>query len=180
LNKWRASPAEKVHLDIVQQCQNLLLVIFGFIAFDYDLETLDDDSTTSNNDLTQALRDLLSIFHTTIHSPIFVSNIYLKLNPRYRRARATIERYCNQIIEQELAENPESIAQRQRTSLIASLVSSLQQDERAEAKKSEEEKKGKFKLYVKNWKCELFSAVGKCIFDNFTERNLIDFVVKLP
>ena len=48
------------------------------------------------------------------------------------------------MIEQELAKNLESIAQRKRTSLIASLVSSLQQDEKEEAKKNEEDKKGKF------------------------------------
>jgi cytochrome P450 len=155
LGKWRNSPEQKVHLDIVQQSQNLLLVIFGFIAFDYDLETLNDDDATSNNELTQALRYLLSIFQTTIHSPSFVSIIYLKLNTRYQRARATIERYCNRMIEQELTESPESIAQRKRTSLIVSLVSSLQQDEKAEAKKSEEEKKGKLILYMKSWKCEL-------------------------
>jgi cytochrome P450 len=150
LDKWRVSSAQKVHLDIIQQCQNLLLAIFGFVAYDYDLKTLDDDISSDNNDLTQALRDVLDVFQTAIHSPTFVSKIYLKLNLRYQRARATIDRYCNQIIEQELAENPELIAQRKRTSLIASLVSSLQHDEQAEAKKSEDEKKGKFILEIKN------------------------------
>lgn len=149
LHRWSLNPPEKVHVDIIQQSQNLLLAIFGYIAFDYDLGTLDDDDdcTTSNNDLTQALRDTLSIFKKIIYSPIFLSTIYLKLNFQYRRARATIEKYCNRIIEQELTENPELIAQRKRTSLIASLVSSLQQNEEEEAKKSEDEKKGKFKLY---------------------------------
>jgi hypothetical protein len=150
LHRWRASPAQKVHVDIVQQCQNLLLAIFGYIAFDYDLETLDGDGDTTNNDLTQALRDVLNTFKTTLHSPTFVSSIYLQLSPGYRRSRAIIEGYCNRMIEQELAENPELIAQRKRTSLIASLVSSLQQNEKEEAKKSEEEKKGKFILYLKN------------------------------
>ncbi|CAF3315426.1 unnamed protein product [Rotaria sp. Silwood2] len=46
------------------------------------------------------------------------------------------------MIEQEFNESPESRAQRKRTSLIASLVDSLQMDEEAEAKKSEEQKKG--------------------------------------
>jgi hypothetical protein len=46
------------------------------------------------------------------------------------------------MIEQELRETPEMRAERKRTSLIASLVDSLQEDEKLEAKKSEETKKG--------------------------------------
>jgi hypothetical protein len=46
------------------------------------------------------------------------------------------------MIEQELAESPESIAQRKRTCLIASLVASLQSDEKMEATKNDEERKG--------------------------------------
>jgi hypothetical protein len=50
------------------------------------------------------------------------------------------------MIDNEMAETQESIAQRKRTCLIASLVASLQENEEAEAKKSENEKKGK--IYV--------------------------------
>jgi hypothetical protein len=62
-----------------------------------------------------------------------------------------------QMIEQELAETVEIRAERKRTSLIAALVSSLQQDERVEATKSEENKKGIIRLsisYLEN--CFLF------------------------
>jgi hypothetical protein len=47
------------------------------------------------------------------------------------------------MIEQELRETPQMRAERKRTSLIASLVESLQQDEKVEEKKSEETKKGR-------------------------------------
>jgi hypothetical protein len=47
------------------------------------------------------------------------------------------------MIEQELGETEESRTQRKRTSLIASLVASLQPDEKLEATKREEDKKGK-------------------------------------
>lgn len=142
-DKWRADSSERVHMNIVQQCQNLVLAIWGFIAFDYDLETLDDTNVLSKNELTRALLDLLRTAQTVLHSPTILSIIYLKLSPQYRRAEAIIRQYCNSIIEHELTQSSESIAQRKRTSLIASLVSSLQQDEKAKAMKNEEEKQGK-------------------------------------
>jgi hypothetical protein len=40
---WRTRLNQHVHLDVVQQCQNLLLQIFGLIGFDYDLEMLNND-----------------------------------------------------------------------------------------------------------------------------------------
>ncbi|CAF5135100.1 unnamed protein product [Rotaria sp. Silwood1] len=47
------------------------------------------------------------------------------------------------MVEEKMSESPDSIAEHKKTSLIASLVSSLQTDEKAEAKKKEEDKKGK-------------------------------------
>jgi hypothetical protein len=46
------------------------------------------------------------------------------------------------MIDHELAEQPVTIAERKRTSLIASFVSALQKDENMEMTKTEEEKKG--------------------------------------
>jgi hypothetical protein len=51
------------------------------------------------------------------------------------------------MIEQELRETPQMRTERKRTSLIASLVDSLQQDEKLEANKSEETKKGRLIIY---------------------------------
>jgi cytochrome P450 len=143
LTRWRTKPAQHVHLDILEQCQNLLLAIFGFIGFDYDMETLDGESGTNNNELTQALQHFLSNFNVMLFSPRTLATIYFKLSPQYRRAQKTIEHYFNRMIEQELANGQESIAQRKRTSLIASLVGSLQEDEKLEATKGDEDKKGK-------------------------------------
>lgn len=144
LAKWRTSSSQKVHLDIVDQCQNLQLAIVGFIAFDYDLETLEDNNATSNNELTQAIRTVLDVIITVLHLPNILGNIYLKLSSKYRQAQAIIERYCNEIIKRELSLSPELIAQRKRSSFIASLVSSLQQDEKIEAMKREEDKTGAY------------------------------------
>ncbi|CAF1445348.1 unnamed protein product, partial [Rotaria sp. Silwood1] len=142
LERWRARPSGQVHTDIIEQCQNLLLEIFGLIAFDYDLETLDKNDSGNKNELTKALRDIMSTFRMTVYAPRIISIIYLKWSSRYQQAQATVERYLNKMIEQEMVESPDSIAQRKKTSLIASLVSSLQTDERAEARKKEEDKKG--------------------------------------
>jgi cytochrome P450 len=144
LVKWRSDPPNHVHLDIVQQCRNLLLVIFGFLAFDYDLGTLNNND---NNELTQALKDFLDTIYPVFFLPKLVSIIYLKLNPRYRRARTIIQQYVYRMIDHELAEYSETIAERKRTSLIASLVSALQKDEKTEMVKSEEEKTGQIHLF---------------------------------
>jgi len=142
LDNWRRKPSEKIHTDIVQQCQNLFLSIFGYIGFDYDLETLNDDGTENNNELTQEFQYKMSLFQMVSYSPRFLSKIYINLSRRYRRSQAIINKYLNQITEQELKESPESRAERKRTCLIASLVSSLQEDEKAEAMKNESDKKG--------------------------------------
>ena len=142
LDRWRTRPAEHVHTDIVEQCQNLLLEIFGMIAFDYDLETLNENRSGNKNELTEALRHIMSIFRIIIYTPSIVSTTYMKLSPRYQRARAIVERYLNNMVEQELSESLDSRAERKKISLIASLVSSLQTDEKTEATKKEEEKKG--------------------------------------
>jgi hypothetical protein len=76
------------------------------------------------------------------YSPRFLSKIYLNLSQRYRRSQAIVNKYLNQIIEKELNVSPESTAERKRTCLIASFVSSLQEDEKAEAMKNESDKKG--------------------------------------
>jgi hypothetical protein len=146
LEQWRSKidiDPSYVHLNIIDQCQNLSLAIFGFIGFDYDLQTLEESSMNKNNKLRKALSDFLKIFLLTIPVPTFISKIYLKISPRYRHTMITLSDYLNQMMEQEQRKTSEEIAERKRTSLIASLVDSLQQDEKAEAVKSEQEKKGK-------------------------------------
>jgi len=143
LDNWHKKTKDHVHTDIVQQSQNLLLQIFGLIAFDYDLETLDyNNEKKGNNELTQALNDMLSAMEIIYYAPRTFSIIYLKLHLRYQRARRIIKKHLIQMIEQELNENSKSRLERKRTCLIASLVDSLQQDEKAEAMKTEEERKG--------------------------------------
>ena len=146
LNIWRTCPPEMIHTNIVQRTQNLLLAIFGFIGFDYDLETLNENGRESTNELTKALYYMLSMFEMMFFSPRLLSVIFTKVSPRYRQARATIEKYVHQIIDKELQETAQSRGERKRTCLIASLVASLQVDEQQEARKHEEERKGKSNL----------------------------------
>ena len=143
LTRWQNynNDSTEIHLNMIEQCQQLLLAIFGYVAFDYDLQTLDDEYNSHKNELTQAFHIHLSAAMTTIQLPTIIGRIYL-LNPVYQRARSTIDRYLEQMIKQELRETSEMRAQRKRTSLIASLVDSLQQEEKLEEKKSEEDKKG--------------------------------------
>jgi hypothetical protein len=131
----------QIHLNMMEQCQQLLLAIFGYVGFDYDFQTLDDEYNSQKNELTHALHVHLGAAKTVTQLPTIIGRIYL-FNPVYRRARAIIDRYLHQMIEQELRETLEMRAERKRTSLIASLVDSLQKDEKLEEQKSEEEKKG--------------------------------------
>jgi hypothetical protein len=143
LDNWHKKSKDYLHTDITQQSQNLLLEIFGLIAFDYDLETLDfTNEKKGNNELTQALNDMLNVLDVVFYAPRSLAVLYLKLNLRYQRARRIIKNHLNQMIERELNENPKSRLERKRTCLIASLVDSLQQDENAEAMKNEEDRKG--------------------------------------
>ncbi|CAF0723292.1 unnamed protein product [Adineta steineri] len=139
LSQWRTVPSNHIHLDIPQQCRNLLLLIFGFLAFDYDLKTLDN---TDNNELAQAVKDFMESIYPVFFLPKFAAFIYLRLSRRYQRARTIIQQYVYRIIDHELIDCSETVAERKRTSLIASLASALQDDEKTEMAKSEEEKKG--------------------------------------
>ena len=115
------------------------MAVFGFIAFDYDLQTLDDNQ----NELTEAFYSLLNTMQTIFQLPMFFARMFLFFNLKVRRARAVIDQYLERMIEHELNATADMRAERKRTSLIASLVTSLQEDEKSEVNKSEEEKKGK-------------------------------------
>ncbi|CAF1257045.1 unnamed protein product [Adineta ricciae] len=134
LTKWRKTEAKTIHVDIVSQCHNLVLAIFGFIAFDYDLETLDD----GDNELTLALRTIINSIMTILALPRILAKAYVTLSYRQRQARNTIERYIYRMIEHEQA-----TAQGKHTSLIASLVHSLRMNEHLEATEDiDEDKRG--------------------------------------
>ena len=134
LNRWRGIQSNAIQTNIVQQCENLLLAIFGLIGFNYDLETLDDERVASNNELTRSLRNIINSIMPILCLPRIMAKIYVNVDYRQRRTRAVVERYIDKIIEHEQTINSELIAQPKQTSLIASLVASLQ--------RNEEEKKG--------------------------------------
>ncbi|CAF2409425.1 unnamed protein product [Rotaria sp. Silwood2] len=146
LDRWRIhyNDPTKIHLNMIEQSQQLLLAIFGFIAFDYDLETLDDNSENSQNELTQALYSLLNTMQILLQLPTFLGRIFFFLNFKARRARTIIDRYLEKMIEHELNTTIDMRMERKRTCFIASLVTSLQENEKLEAAKPEEEKKGRF------------------------------------
>ncbi|CAF3510932.1 unnamed protein product [Rotaria sp. Silwood1] len=106
-------------------------------------ETLDGEDISKKNELLRALRDMISSIMPIIYLPTIVAKIYVTLSLRQRRARKVIERYIDKMIQHELAASSESVVQRKRTSLIASLVDALQNNQKLESIKSEEEKKGK-------------------------------------
>ncbi|CAF4437504.1 unnamed protein product [Rotaria sp. Silwood2] len=123
LDVWhsKADDPNYIHLDIVKDCQNLLLEIFGYIGFDYDLQMLGDDDSAQNNRLRKSLKDYLDIVALALLLPSTIARIYLKFNSRYCQALNVIREKC----------------------LIASLVSSWQEDVKIESELPEEKQKGK-------------------------------------
>ncbi|CAF1178689.1 unnamed protein product [Adineta steineri] len=150
LDRWRTQYKDpnEVHLDMIEQSQQLLLGIFGFIAFDYDLQTLEENSGNNKHELTEAFHSFLNTMQIVLQLPTFVARIFWFLNFKARRARTIIDRYVNDMIEHELNSSSEMRSERKRTSFIASLVISLQVDEKAEGAKPEEEKKGLSRVEV--------------------------------
>ncbi len=143
LHNCRNQTDGQIHTDINDQCQKLLLGIFGFIGFDYDLQTLDYSDDQTSNELKSALVDLLFAFRILIYSPKLVAVLYTKYSSKHQRSQKFLKKYVNQIVEQELTNNSELMSERKKTCLIASLVASIQEDEQAEAMKKEEDQKGK-------------------------------------
>ena len=133
LDRWRTrrNDPDEIHTDIVDECQLLLLGIFGFIAFDFDLQTLnDDDGRSSQHELAEAFTNFLHVFSIIVKAPLFIGRLYLFFNRKFQRSRVIIHRYIYQMIDQELRETEERRLERKRNSLIASLVALLQQHEK--------------------------------------------------
>jgi len=145
LARWREiDDPTKIYLNMNEQTQQLLLASFGFIAFDYDLHTLDDECEKGKKELVCAMDVFLNTAMRVIEMPLIIGHIYLFFNFKYQRARRIIDQYTQRMIDQELAESMEIRAERKRTSLISSLVSALQHDEKMEVTKVEENKKGTY------------------------------------
>lgn len=125
LHQWRHQIDGEIHTNIVDQCQKLLLNIFGLIAFDYDLHTLDEITDPTSEQVKRALENMLSAFRMLIYSPRLIAMAYTKLSPSYRRSQKFLKDFVDQIVEQELTNDVNVIFERKKTCLIASLVASL-------------------------------------------------------
>ncbi|CAF0823383.1 unnamed protein product [Rotaria sordida] len=115
--------------------------IFGFIGFDYDLQTLGNDDSSQSNRLKKSLKDYLDVIALALLLPVTIAKIYVKFNSRYRQALNVIREYTDRLIEQEQGKRSETILERKRKCLIASLVGSRQQDEKIELALPEEKRK---------------------------------------
>jgi len=106
------------------------------------LKILDSSNQAGNNEFTTALHDFLSVFKIITYLPRILAATCLRWYPRHQRAQKRIEKYLYRTIDQELTASDDPIGQRKKRSFIASLVSSLEKDGKAEALKNEEKKQG--------------------------------------
>lgn len=143
LDRWRQmNDPNHIHLNINEQTQQLLLAIFGFIAFDYDFQIFDDQCDKEHTKFIASMETFFNTIARVMEMPVVLGRVYLFFNCKHRQACLFMDRYIQRIIDQELRETVAMRAERKRTSLIASLVSSLQQHEDLEAEKPEEDKRG--------------------------------------
>lgn len=165
LDQWRSKSEEPnyLHEDIPRQCQNLLFAIFGYVAFDYDLHTLDDGADKEGTRLTQALRTFLDTYVKAFRVPMFVVQLYLMFSPHYRQALSTIHNHLNEIIDAELSKTQQEIAERKRTSLIASLINSIETTDQNNFEMNKTDRKGIFLDYFRF--VILFFSIYHLFFD---------------
>ena len=150
IDQWRrTNDRNEIHLDINEQTQQLLLEIFGLIAFDYDLQIFDHRDEQTQKELIASMDVFFNAIARIVEMPKFIGRVYLFCNFKYRHARSILNNCIERIIDQELAETASMRAERKRTSLIASLVSSLQENETI---KSEEDKRGILTLTIESIK----------------------------
>lgn len=143
-----------VRLDMIECSEQLLLDIFGFIAFDFDLQNLAGESKAPGNDLSQALLTYLRTSAFFVQLPSMAGQIYMLLNFRYRRAQRIIEEYLSRMIARET-----SIARNDhmRATLIGSMVDSLTTDEHLEAMQDNADQHGLSRAEITN---EMLSLLG--------------------
>jgi cytochrome P450 len=111
----------QVHTNLITRCQSLTMNIIGLIGFDYNLDGTIDSSVK------QAFEDFtyyVSLIMMIPWIPRWVIQIYSKLNWKYQRAHRVIHELTEKIVEQE-QNNQETMENKRPKNLIASLVSSL-------------------------------------------------------
>lgn len=114
----------EVHTNLVDSCQVLTTNVIGFIGFDYDIQNCRD------SDSKIALPDL--VFHVLVIMllswlPRWMIAIYIKLNWRLQRINREIRQLMEKIVQQE-QNNRDATEQTRPKNLIASLVSSLNEE----------------------------------------------------
>ncbi|CAF0790335.1 unnamed protein product [Adineta steineri] len=119
----------EIRTDLVTQCQNLLLNIIAFIAFDYDLES---SSQTDSYNLRNAFNDFVHYanqFVLLAGIPLWLGKIILTLNWKYQQALRIMKRYVMNIIsEEKQRQQDEYFSSNRPKNLISSLVASVKDE----------------------------------------------------
>ncbi len=114
----------EIHADLVEQCQQHLLRIIAFIAFDYDLAA--STQIDGHSDLRQAFNDFVycaNRFVLRSGLPLWITKIMLAVNWKFQRALNTMRHYVMNIIVQEKnRQKDEFVLSNKPKNLIASLT----------------------------------------------------------
>jgi cytochrome P450 len=126
IDRWtdRCLKDGHVHTDLFAHCGSLTMNIIGLLGFDYDFDQRSDAS------FKEALEDFN--FNATVLMmipwiPRWLIRFYLQMNWKYQRSRRVIREVIEKIVEQEQS-NPARDGTERPKNLIASLVSSLNEE----------------------------------------------------
>ncbi|CAF2181970.1 unnamed protein product [Rotaria magnacalcarata] len=118
----------EIHTDLVEQSQRLLLDIIGFIAFDYDLDSL---SSHDGYDLPHAFNDFVRLGNQFILKngiPFWLGKLILRMSSKYQQALRTMKHYVLNVISEEQARQQEENSTTKPKNLVSSLVAAIKKE----------------------------------------------------
>ena len=126
INENFVNKKEKIHKDLVEKCQHVLLRIIARIAFNYDFLTL---PTIENENVQKSFNDMIhcaSQFALMTAIPLWIAKLILKFNLKFQKSLKQMKYYVMIIINQQLKRQNKNL--NEKKSLINSLIESSQND----------------------------------------------------
>jgi cytochrome P450 len=120
---------KKIHKNLVEQCQHVLLTIIARIAFNYNFSNL---SSVDGENIHQAFNDMIdcaSQFALMTAIPLWFAKLILNFNSKFQRALNIMKHYVMIIINDEQKRQQEGInLLNKKKTLISSLIEASQSE----------------------------------------------------
>ena len=129
INKRFAQQNGKIHIDLVAQCQHVLLTIIARIAFNYDFDTLSSVDGRCFREALNITVHSVNQFALMVGIPLWIAKIMLSINWKFQRALRTMRHFVMHIIDEEQLRQEQNTDMMDRPkTLIGSLVGAIESD----------------------------------------------------